>query len=111
MLTNIICAFLIGSIVGLAGHVRKRGKIVKPRKTKQYIYLGFLEDVLMAALAAVLLVLAADADSALRVVLLSVTAGFGGDAVLRGIELLKTGAAPPPPNDQVNEESKKKHAQ
>ncbi|WP_071459532.1 DUF4257 domain-containing protein [Bacillus massilinigeriensis] len=110
MLTNIICAFLIGSIVGLAGHVRKRGKIVKPRKTKQFIYLGCLEDILMAALAAVLLVLAADTDSTLRVVLLAVTAGFGGDAVLRGLELLRTGT-PPPPTEQPNEEENKKSAQ
>ena len=89
MLENILFATLIGGFVGLVGHVRKRGKIIMPRRTKKFIYLGFLEEILTGSLAAGLLVLSSEADSLLRVFLMSIMAGFGGDALLRGLELFR----------------------
>jgi hypothetical protein len=90
MLRNIAFALLIGGLVGIVGHVRKKGKIIMPRKTKKFIYLGFLEEVLMGALTAVVLVISADTDSFLRVVFISILAGIGGDAFLKGLELFRT---------------------
>lgn len=89
MFLNITFALLIGGLVGVVGHIRKEGRIVKPRKTKKFIYLGVLEEVLMGALAAVFLVVSSDPDSTLKVLVLSVMAGFGGDALLACLEFLK----------------------
>ncbi|WP_026583325.1 DUF4257 domain-containing protein [Bacillus sp. J33] len=89
MFLNITFALLIGGLVGVVGHIRKEGKMVKPRKTKKFIYLGVLEEVIMGALAAVFLVVSSDPESTLKVVLLSVIAGFGGDALLTCLEFLK----------------------
>lgn len=93
---NIVFALLIGGLVGIVGHVRKKGKIIKPRKTKKFIYLGFLEEVMMGALTAVVLVISADTDSLFRVVFISILAGIGGDAFLKGLEIFR--------NDQNPEE-------
>ncbi|RBP95364.1 uncharacterized protein DUF4257 [Cytobacillus firmus] len=89
MFLNITFALLIGGLVGVVGHIRKEGKMVKPRRTKKFIYLGVLEEVIMGALAAVFLVVSSDPDSALKVVLLAVIAGFGGDALLTCLDFLK----------------------
>ncbi|KOP82229.1 DUF4257 domain-containing protein [Cytobacillus solani] len=89
MLLNIIFAVLIGGLVGVAGHLSKEGKLVVPRKTKKFIYLGFWEEVILGALGAVFLVVYTDPDSTLKVILLSIIAGFGGEALLKGLELLK----------------------
>jgi hypothetical protein len=91
---NIVFALLIGGLVGVVGHVRKKGKIIKPRKTKRFIYLGFLEEVLMGALTAVVLVISADIDSLFRVVFISILAGIGGDAFLKGLEIFRTDQHP-----------------
>jgi hypothetical protein len=37
VLKDIIFSMVIGGLVGIAGHVRKHGKIVMPRKTKRFI--------------------------------------------------------------------------
>ncbi|MBT2691080.1 DUF4257 domain-containing protein [Bacillus sp. ISL-47] len=89
MFLNITFALLIGGLVGVVGHIRKEGKMVKPRRTKKFIYLGVLEEVIMGALAAVFLVVSSDPDSTLKIVLLSVIAGFGGDALLTCLDFLK----------------------
>ncbi|MCM3704096.1 MULTISPECIES: DUF4257 domain-containing protein [Cytobacillus] len=89
MFLNITFALLIGGLVGVVGHIRKEGKMVKPRRTKKFIYLGVFEEVIMGALAAVFLVVTSDPDSALKVVLLAVIAGFGGDALLTCLDFLK----------------------
>ncbi|AND39514.1 DUF4257 domain-containing protein [Cytobacillus firmus] len=89
MFLNITFALLIGGLVGVVGHIRKEGKMVKPRRTKKFIYLGVFEEVIMGALAAVFLVVSSDPDSALKVVLLAVIAGFGGDALLTCLDFLK----------------------
>jgi hypothetical protein len=89
MLTDILFAVIIGGFVGMAAHVRKKGKIVMPRRTKKFIYLGFLEEVLTGAIAALLLVVSSGEGSTLRVVFVSIIAGFGGDAILRGLEFLR----------------------
>ncbi|RSD28843.1 DUF4257 domain-containing protein [Mesobacillus subterraneus] len=93
MLENILFAMVIGGFVGLTAHVRRRGKIIMPRKTKKFIYLGFLEEILTGALAAALLVVSSEADSLFRVFLMSIMAGFGGDALLRGLELFRIGSS------------------
>ena len=89
MWSDVLFAMIIGSFVGMGAHVRKRGKIIMPRKTKKFLYLGFLEEVLTGAIAAMLLVSSADASSPLRIVLISIIAGFGGDTLLKGLETLK----------------------
>lgn len=92
MFENILFSLVIGGFVGLTAHVRKRGKIIMPRRTKKFIYLGFLEEILTGSLAAALLVVSSEADSLLRVFLMSIMAGFGGDALLRGLELFRIGS-------------------
>ncbi|KON88893.1 hypothetical protein AF332_20205 [Sporosarcina globispora] len=89
MFLNITFALLIGGLIGVVGHIRKEGKMVKPRRTKKFIYLGVFEEVIMGALAAVFLVVSSDPDSTLKVVLLAVIAGFGGDALLACLDFLK----------------------
>lgn len=89
MLINILFAFLIGGLVGVAGHLRKEGKLIMPRKTKKFIYLGFWEEVISGGLVAILLVIYSEPDSTLKIVLLSILAGLGGDAMLKGLEFLK----------------------
>lgn len=89
MYLNIFFAVLIGGLVGAAGHIRKEGRLIKPRKTKKFIYLGFLEEVILGGLAATCLVTFSEPDSTLKVVSLSIIAGLGGDTVLRCIEILK----------------------
>ncbi|MFJ5713181.1 DUF4257 domain-containing protein [Neobacillus sp. NPDC093127] len=86
---NIIFSLVIGGSVGIIGHVRKYGKIVMPRKTKRFIYLGFLEELLLGAVAALLLVLYAAPNSFVEMIIFSIIAGIGGDAVLNRFKLLK----------------------
>lgn len=74
-----------------------------PRRTKKFIYLGFLEEVLMGALTAVILVISSDTDSLLRVFIISVLAGIGGDAFLKGLEVFRTDQKSLPQTDRVNE--------
>jgi hypothetical protein len=105
MLENIMFAMLIGGFVGLTGHVRKRGKIIMPRRTKKFIYLGFFEEILTGSLAAALLVVSSEADSLLRVFLMSIMAGFGGDALLRGLELFKISNSNPGGEDIGSEKT------
>ncbi|WML42851.1 DUF4257 domain-containing protein [Neobacillus sp. PS3-40] len=100
MMRNIAFALLIGGLVGIVGHVRKKGKIVKPRKTKKFIYLGFLEEVLMGALSAVLLVISSDVDSLYKVVYISILAGIGGDAVLEELNVFRTDQKTAIPEDR-----------
>ncbi|WHY88183.1 DUF4257 domain-containing protein [Neobacillus novalis] len=88
MLTNIIFSLVIGGSVGIIGHVRKYGKIIMPRKTKRFIYLGFLEELLLGAVAALLLVLYAAPNSFVEMIIFSIIAGIGGDAVLKRFKLL-----------------------
>ncbi|MFP5111356.1 DUF4257 domain-containing protein [Bacillaceae bacterium C204] len=88
MLADIIFSIVIGGTVGIVGHVRKHGKIIMPRKTKKFIYLGFLEELLLGAVAALLLVLYTAPNSTVENILFSIIAGIGGDAVLSKIKLL-----------------------
>jgi hypothetical protein len=88
VLADIIFSIVIGGTVGIVGHVRKHGKIIMPRKTKKFIYLGFLEELLLGAVAALLLVLYTAPNSTVENILFSIIAGIGGDAVLSKIKLL-----------------------
>ncbi|MFJ7729260.1 DUF4257 domain-containing protein [Neobacillus sp. NPDC097160] len=89
MLTDIIFSLVIGGSVGIIGHVRKYGKLVMPRKTKRFIYLGFLEELLLGAVASLLLVLYTAPNSLVEIIFFSAIAGIGGDTVLSGFKLLK----------------------
>ncbi len=75
-------------MVGIVGHVRKHGKIIMPRKTKRFIYLGFLEELLLGAVAALILIVYTAPNSLVENILFSVIAGIGGDAILTKIKLL-----------------------
>ncbi|WP_453990294.1 DUF4257 domain-containing protein [Bacillus nitroreducens] len=89
MLLHFILAIFIGGSMGLLGHAKKRGKIEKPRMTKRFIYLGFIEEMIIGIIAAVLVVASSDTDSMLRVVFLSILAGYGGDKVMQGFVLIR----------------------
>ncbi|WP_066068931.1 DUF4257 domain-containing protein [Neobacillus soli] len=88
MLQDIIFSLVIGGTVGIIGHVRKHGKIIMPRKTKKFIYLGFLEEMLLGSVAALLLVLYTSPNSFVENIIFSIIAGIGGDAVLNRFKLL-----------------------
>ncbi len=57
--------------------------------TKRFIYLGFLEDGFIGMVASILLVLSADPDSGIQLVILSIIAGYGGEAVLRSFDFVR----------------------
>ncbi|MEH7084169.1 DUF4257 domain-containing protein [Neobacillus drentensis] len=88
MFVDIIFSIVIGGMVGIVGHVRKHGKIIMPRKTKRFIYLGFLEELLLGAVAALILTVYTAPNSLVENILFSVIAGIGGDSVLTIIKLL-----------------------
>lgn len=73
---------VIGGTVGLVGHVRKHGKIIMPRKTKRFIYLGFIEEMLLGAVAALLIMLYTTPNSLVETIFISVLAGISGDIML-----------------------------
>ncbi|MGG3561699.1 DUF4257 domain-containing protein [Neobacillus rhizosphaerae] len=88
MLWDIIFSVVIGGLVGVVGHVRKHGKIIMPRKTKKFIYLGFLEELLLGAVASLLLVLYTAPNSLVEIIVFSIIAGIGGDTVLNRFRVL-----------------------
>ncbi len=90
VLKDIIFSLVIGGSVGIIGHVRKYGKIIMPRKTKKFIYLGFLEELLLGAVASLLLVLYTAPNSFVEIIIFSIIAGIGGDAVLNRFKLLNS---------------------
>nr|WP_263327837.1 DUF4257 domain-containing protein [Neobacillus sp. Marseille-Q6967] len=90
MLEDIIFSVVIGGLVGFVGHVRKHRKIIMPRKTKRFIYLGFLEEMLLGGVAALLIVMYTNPTSLVESILLSVLAGIGGDVIISRIQLLKS---------------------
>jgi len=109
MLHQVIIACVIGGIMGVLGHVKKRGRLEKPRMTKRFIYLGFLEDGFIGMAASILLVLSADPDSGIQLVILSIIAGYGGEAVLRSFDFVReqnSDSAEAKPHQQKNPPSK-----
>lgn len=88
VLADIIFSLVIGGLVGVLGHVRKNGKIIMPRKTKKFLYLGFLEEVLLGALTSLLLVLYTAPNSFVEILIFSIIAAIAGDTVLIKIKLL-----------------------
>ncbi|MFS0861842.1 DUF4257 domain-containing protein [Fredinandcohnia sp. 179-A 10B2 NHS] len=89
MLLNLVIAVCIGGCMGLLGHAKKLGKIEKPRITKRFIHLGFIEEVIIGTIAAVLIVVSSETESISRVVFLSILAGFGGEQILQRVELVR----------------------
>ncbi|MEH7380679.1 DUF4257 domain-containing protein [Bacillus sp. JJ1533] len=89
MLLHLLLAIFIGGSMGLLGHAKKLGKIEKPRVTKRFIYLGFLEEMLIGTVAAVLVVASSDTESIFRVVFLSILAGYGGDRIMQRVDLVR----------------------
>jgi Protein of unknown function (DUF4257) len=82
VLEDIIFSIVIGASVGIVGHVRKHGKLIMPRKTKKFIYLGFFEEMLLCTVAAFLLVMYTAPNSIVENIFISVVAGIGGDVLL-----------------------------
>lgn len=77
--------------------------------TKRFIYLGFLEDGFIGMVASILLVLSADPDSGIQLVILSIIAGYGGEAVLRSFDFVReqnSDSAEAKPHQQKNPPSK-----
>jgi Protein of unknown function (DUF4257) len=89
VLVDMIFSVVIGGTVGIAGHVRKHGKMVIPRRTKKFLYLGFLEEMLLGAIAALLLVLYTAPNSYVETIIFSLLAGITGDAALSSYKLIK----------------------
>jgi hypothetical protein len=89
MWQHVVFAIFIGGLVGAVGHLKKHGKLIMPKRTKQFIYLGFLEEMVLGSLASALLVLSSDASSLLKVAFLSILAGLGGEALIRSLDLLR----------------------
>ncbi|MDR4886887.1 DUF4257 domain-containing protein [Fredinandcohnia sp. QZ13] len=89
MLLHLLLAIFIGGSMGLLGHAKKQGKIEKPRVTKRFIYLGFLEEMIIGTVAAVLVVASSDTDSIFRVVFLSILAGYGGERIMQRVEFVR----------------------
>ncbi len=83
-----IFSFVIGGLVGIIGHVFKHGKIIMPRRTKKFLYLGFLQEMLLGSVAALLLVLYIAPNSFVETILYSIIAGIAGDAILLRARLL-----------------------
>ncbi|MDQ1146631.1 hypothetical protein QE429_003458 [Bacillus sp. SORGH_AS 510] len=90
MLEDIIFSVVIGGLVGFAGHVRKHGKIIMPRKTKKFIYLGFLEELLLGSVASLLLVLYTAPNSLVEIIIFSIIASIGGDTIMIRFKLLNS---------------------
>lgn len=88
--------------MGILGHVKKKGRLEKPRMTKRFIYLGFIEDIIVGMIAAVLLVLSANPESGVQLVILSIVAGYSGEAVLRSFDFVREQQ-----NQNTNEPKKK----
>lgn len=88
MLNDIIFSMVIGGMVGIVGHVRKHGKIIMPRKTKRFIYLGFLEEMLLGSVAALLIQLYTTPNSLVETIFLSALAGISSDIILTGFRAL-----------------------
>lgn len=89
MLGNIIFSLVIGGMVGIIGHVHKNGKIIMPHKTKRFLYLGFLEEMLLGAFASLVLVLYISPHSYVDKMMIGIVAGMSGDSVLSKVKLLK----------------------
>lgn len=89
MLQQVIIACAIGGVMGILGHVKKKGRLEKPRMTKKFIYLGFIEDWLVGMIAATLLVLSSNPESSLHLIILSIISGYGGEAVLRSFDFVR----------------------
>ncbi|WP_338777776.1 DUF4257 domain-containing protein [Metabacillus sp. FJAT-52054] len=86
MTAQILIASIIGGIMGIVSHIKKRGRLEKPRMTKRFIYLGFYEDFAVGTIAAIMLVLSSEPQSSFQLVLLSIIAGYSGEAVLKSFE-------------------------
>ncbi|MCD7032674.1 DUF4257 domain-containing protein [Metabacillus sp. GX 13764] len=98
MLQAVLAAACIGGIMGLLGHIKRKGRLEKPRMTKRFVYLGFWEDIFVGIAASILLVLSSEPQSSLQLVILSIVAGYSGDAVLKSFDFVrqKEETEPPP---------------
>ena len=88
MLQDIIFSMVIGGSVGIIGHIKKHGKLIMPRKTKKFIYLGFLEEMLLGSVASILVMIYTTPNSFVETIFLSVLAGISSDFILTRFKLL-----------------------
>ncbi|MBD1380201.1 DUF4257 domain-containing protein [Metabacillus arenae] len=103
MLQQVVIATFIGGLMGLLGHVKKKGRLEKPRITKRFIYLGFWEDVAVGMIAAMLLVLSSEPKSSMQLVILSIIAGYSGEAVLRSFDFVRQSQVQQPSHNEKQE--------
>ncbi|MEH7226285.1 DUF4257 domain-containing protein [Bacillus sp. JJ1566] len=109
MLLHLVLAIFIGGSMGLLGHAKKQGKIEKPRVTKRFIYLGFLEEMIIGTVAAVLVVASSDTESIFRVVFLSILAGYGGERIMQRVDLVRQVERPNQLPAETNQEQENKN--
>ncbi|MFY4774500.1 DUF4257 domain-containing protein [Metabacillus sp. RGM 3146] len=107
MLQAVLVAACIGGVMGLLGHIKRKGRLEKPRMTKRFVYIGFWEDILIGIAAAILLVLSSEPKTSLQLVILSIVAGYSGDAVLRSFDFVRQNEDTEPP---LEKERHKKHS-
>ena len=86
MLTKILIAAGIGSMMGVLSHAKRNNTIKKPRNTKRTFYPGFLTDMAYGALAAVAVVIVADPNGLERVILTSILGGYAGEGTIAKLE-------------------------
>ena len=74
--------------MGVLGHVKKR--TTRETENNETIHLPWIfEDILVGMVASILLVLSAEPDSGIQLVVLSIIAGYGGEAVLRSFDFVR----------------------
>jgi hypothetical protein len=92
MLENLLLAMLVGGVTGVISHLIRNEKVLvfpKRRIRPKGIYLGFLADFLMGALAAVFAVtyLVPNPEELRQLIGVSILAGMGAENVLLYREL------------------------
>jgi hypothetical protein len=90
MLFNLIIALPVGGVMGVLMHIKRHGKILKPRNTKTTIQIGVFEEVLWGMAGATLLVFLSEPTDWWRAAFLSIIGGYGGESVVRQHEYNKT---------------------
>jgi hypothetical protein len=86
MLTKLLLAAGIGSIMGLMTHAKRNKTIKKPRNSKRTFYPGFILDMGYGAVAALAVVIVADPNGIERLILTSILGGYAGDSVIAKLE-------------------------
>ncbi|CAM4410196.1 hypothetical protein BAMA_24710 [Bacillus manliponensis] len=82
MLNVILTSVIVGMISGFVSHYMTNKKIVMPRKTKLYFHPGFLGEMFVGSLAAIVGVAILGPQETLDVIKVSILAGISGQTFL-----------------------------